>query len=583
FNAQTTIGNTDANRLLSANRGQLNLQKYSGQLPGTKKTYSEMLEYAPGVTLIKEVGGFDSLVGKTMQGYIAQEQYKGLPQKVKGLFADSDYRDSVFGWIPGKLDQMTWLSIWKATRKQVKKETRLAGADLLQETGKRFTKIINDTQVYGSVLSQSHAMRSKSPIMKMTTAFMAEPTVNYNMLLRFGRELQNKNIKKAFAIGVSLVVSSVAQGVLKSLVTAGRDDDKEKTYAEKYLRDVVNELLGNLPFNWIIGLRDIISWLQGYSNERDDLSVITDLLESVAEVFDSEETVENRMQALVTALSTVIGWPLGNFWRDTEMIVRAILSIGEERDLTATATSIGYSIAENFSFWSNALLRDTPLYWDNSREKYFERAYLALQEGDGQKYRDTLDYIRRNEKVTEKDIRNGIAKQIAVHSETAQTAAAAYMVGDTYGYEQGLFALVDLGFDEETAAKGIEKAQAEIEKLLDGAAAQELQKNTQERDNVIADLADLFGDADSLADLYADVLQDAQEDDEEEEPVLRYIVSDVARTLQYGDLNQAIEIRDYLLENGKTSESIRTAVTTAIKPLYLQAYKDGDMNAVSDY
>ena len=31
FNAQTTIGNTDANRLLSANRGQLNLQKYSGQ------------------------------------------------------------------------------------------------------------------------------------------------------------------------------------------------------------------------------------------------------------------------------------------------------------------------------------------------------------------------------------------------------------------------------------------------------------------------------------------------------------------------------------------------------------------------
>ena len=31
FNAQTTIGNTDSNRLLSANRGQLNLQRYSGQ------------------------------------------------------------------------------------------------------------------------------------------------------------------------------------------------------------------------------------------------------------------------------------------------------------------------------------------------------------------------------------------------------------------------------------------------------------------------------------------------------------------------------------------------------------------------
>lgn len=31
FNAQTTIGNTDSNRLLSANRGQMNLQKYSGQ------------------------------------------------------------------------------------------------------------------------------------------------------------------------------------------------------------------------------------------------------------------------------------------------------------------------------------------------------------------------------------------------------------------------------------------------------------------------------------------------------------------------------------------------------------------------
>lgn len=31
FNAQTTIGNTDSNRLLSANRGLLNLQKYTGQ------------------------------------------------------------------------------------------------------------------------------------------------------------------------------------------------------------------------------------------------------------------------------------------------------------------------------------------------------------------------------------------------------------------------------------------------------------------------------------------------------------------------------------------------------------------------
>ncbi len=555
--------------------------------PGTKKTYEEMLEYAPGVTIIKEVGGFDSLVGKSMAGYIGQEHYTGK-EVFRNLKDNKDYRtqsiDNLMGWIPGKLDQMTWQSIWKATKKQVAKETGFTGEALLTATGKRFTEIINDTQVYGSVLAQSHAMRSKSPLMKITTAFMAEPTVNYNMLLRLGRETRRGNHRKAGAILVSLVVSAIAQGVLKSLITASRDEDDEKTWTEKYLRDMVSELFNNLlPFNWVLILKDIVSFLKGFSLDRDEFAVITDILDAIADIRNDKMTVENKIQQLVSALSAVAGIPLGNLWKDLEMIIRPIdaLRKGEENALEMTATSIGYAIAEDFSFYSSSVLAVLGISYDATTNKYYEKAFKALQKGDVQTYNDTLDYIRRKSNVDEDDIQNGIANQIAKFSDDAFFGALSLMVGDLDSHGEMVDALIDLGIEEETAVKGIEKVEANYKEMLEDAAKEELNGKTAQRDSVIADLTDILGDADSIEDLYAYTLEDVRNAPEEDDETLRVTASDIGTAVLNGRVDTTAEAIAYLREHGKSDSDIRSEVTKKVKGEYLAAYDADDYARMS--
>ena len=548
-------------------------------LPGTKETYAEMLEYAPGVTLIKEVGGFDSLVGKSMEGYISQDEHEGISEKIKAFvdIKDSSYRDEVLGLLPSVLDKMTWQSIWKATKNEVQKKTGLEGTALLTETGRLFTKIVNDTQVYGSVLAQSHSMRSKSPMMRIMTAFMAEPTVNYNMLLRVGREAKNGNIGKAAAIGVSLLLASIAQGVLKSLVTASRDDDEDKAWIEKYLKNLVGELVGNLPFNWIVILKDIVSWVQGYDLNRDDLSAITDLLESIASLWDEDMPFVEKMRMIVTAVSSLVGVPLGNAWKDTQAVVNVLKDIINGKDFDITESSLKYSIAEEFSFWSSSILSDMGLTYDSSKEKYFERAFQALLEGDLQTYNDTLDYIRRQDGVDEKDIQNGIVKQISQFSEDAFSAAISRMIGDTSGYDEGIDALVALGLDEETAIKGVEKVQTVYGDLLKDAAEAELNGSTAERENAIAQLTDILGDRDKIEDLYADTLEDLRNADSDGESVkLRYKVADVAAAIKAGNAEDAVRVVQYLLDNGTSATSIKSAVSEVMKPLYAEAFGSKD-------
>ena len=128
---------------------------------------------------------------------------------------------------------MGWNMIWRALKKKVAAEQNLSGEALLQECGKRMTLIINETQVYDSVMSRNELMRSKSALTKMATAFMGEPSTVANMI--YGATLDFKRGKKGMASKtVAAVISSViVNGLVSSLVYAFRDDDEEKTWLEK--------------------------------------------------------------------------------------------------------------------------------------------------------------------------------------------------------------------------------------------------------------------------------------------------------------------------------------------------------------
>ena len=114
-----------------------------------KALWEEVKKYAP-IATIKEMGYFDTNMGKSTKDFITGKEYEGFSQKMKALVTDSNYRDEVLSKAPALADELAWCSIWEA----VKRETREKhpGMDtrseaFLKEAGKRFSEVIVKTQV----------------------------------------------------------------------------------------------------------------------------------------------------------------------------------------------------------------------------------------------------------------------------------------------------------------------------------------------------------------------------------------------------------------------------------------------------
>jgi hypothetical protein len=84
----------------------------------------------------------------------------------------------------GAADNITWTAIWQMVKNEMK-DTHpdvKAGTDEYWELcNERMSEIVDLTQVVDSPLHRSHAMRDKGIVAKTATAFMAEPTLTFNM------------------------------------------------------------------------------------------------------------------------------------------------------------------------------------------------------------------------------------------------------------------------------------------------------------------------------------------------------------------------------------------------------------------
>ena len=58
--------------------------------------------------------------------------------------------------------------------------------NLLKWLRTALSEIVDQTQVVDSVLHRSQIMRSQDKLVQMATAFMAEPTKSYNLLIKCG-------------------------------------------------------------------------------------------------------------------------------------------------------------------------------------------------------------------------------------------------------------------------------------------------------------------------------------------------------------------------------------------------------------
>jgi len=315
-------------------------------------------------------------------------------------------------WGAGKADAVTWGRIWNACEHKVKRESpHLSGDSFYKEVDRLFTEVIDSSQVVDGVLQRSQTMRSGNAIMKQATAFMGEPTMAANMLMRaydaFVNETDGKKrtaARKTFGrTAMVLLVTNAVNALAQSLVDAYRDDEDEEYWDkfwsaftglsgdEESLWDKANAavLSGNLgsslnPVGYIPVAKDMISILQGYNVTRADADVMGDIMNATKTFMDSakgdgKKTLAYATKNLAQQVGKVFGVSAPNILRDVWGIARTIVNETGNVELMYEMEKAIYKI-------------------DNSgnRGRFIDILYKAQSEGDSSTYNHILEDMLNN-------------------------------------------------------------------------------------------------------------------------------------------------------------------------------------------
>jgi len=374
--------------------------KYFVQSTLQRKNWEECKRHC-GVALIKEMGRFDTGTGRGAAEWLIAQPYKGA-QKAAAFITDSAYRDEVLSAPAAKADAYTWAAIWNACKREAVKEKGLKpGSDeLFKAAAERFDDVVNFTQVYDSVFSRSELMRSKGVGAQMLTSFMGEPTVSYNMLYDAivnarRTDVENK-VSVPRAVGAFLLTTAL-NAILKSLVTAARDDDEESTYIEKYLGELVENFTSDANvLNLIPYVRDVMSLIRGYSVENSAYEIPSMLIDAVDDLDNDKLTGKDKLRGIAEATAALFGVPLKNVLRDIDAAINTFFHTKPLEDTTGTGII-------------NAVLDKLPGY-DNARTANYGRLFDAYTSGDNERAEKILDRLG-NAGADESDVLSGLRKE----------------------------------------------------------------------------------------------------------------------------------------------------------------------------
>lgn len=257
-------------------------------LAHNKQGRKEAMKYS-GTAVWKDLGFYDTNINN-------------------GLRAMIKHSDSAFEQIREKSmilaklgDKTTWGAIWNACKNQVSETQHLEGEVLMKATAELFDEVIYRTQVMDSTMTRSHSMRQKGVYAGMTTAFMSEPTLSYNMVLDAYNEYQQE-LRKTGDVGKALnnagsklartmavyAATAAAASIVESLMDAWRDDDKYQSRVQKWLEAEFgdgNLLDGNLMQDLLIHnklpfIKEFDSLINGYSNSRMDTEWMSNIVKT---------------------------------------------------------------------------------------------------------------------------------------------------------------------------------------------------------------------------------------------------------------------------------------------------------------
>lgn len=287
-----------------------------------KGGFAEAMQYA-GTAVIKDMGSFDTSTGRSAVQYFKYDKSTNKLKTVKNATMDF-----LTGWAPEQADKIAWGLLWSAAKRETAAKTGLSinSEECKKLAGKRFDQVVRLTQVYDSTLTKSPLMRDKDGLVKMATAFMAESTVTYNMLMDSIIDASGKRFKSAGRSVGAVIAATLLDSLLASIIYAMRDDDDEDaTYFERYVKSVVGMLnptefvAGMLPF-----AKDVYEIFHGYDVKRTDMTVVSDAYTFLKAVTNPDKSWYDRLKSGVSFTGLLIGAPAKNIWREVDALLNTI-------------------------------------------------------------------------------------------------------------------------------------------------------------------------------------------------------------------------------------------------------------------
>ncbi len=372
---------------------------------------NEMLENS-GIALWKSMGYYDVDISRPLETKV----------KKNANLADKVTEKSMFLAEAG--DNFTWTTLWNACKKEtMAKNPGINKEELISKTKDRFNEVIYRTQVVDSVLTKAQWMRSNSFWHRMTSSFMSENLTTYNMFLKhfdnFIRDNALYGTKKAIAKnfkGIALttglwLLSDFLNALATAPVDAGRDEDDDKTYAEKFLEALKSNFIQNLiPLNMLPYFSDIVEYFAYGKSDRSDLQIATKTIDLATQIYKtySEYTPTKLYKTIINALSlgsAVSGLPISNVFREFKSLWNTLMhACGYDNLLVQTSEHTDIPVDE----YLKQIKKDDKM----SAEKTYQKM-IELKKEDIKKQRERDGKTALNEKELKKKAESSIKSSVS--------------------------------------------------------------------------------------------------------------------------------------------------------------------------
>lgn len=467
-----------------------------------------------------------------------------------------------------KGDQLAWNRLWRACEYECMDQhpdLKEGTEEFYERVGKRFSEVVDKTQVVDSILHRTQIMRSQSEINQLATSFMAEPLKTYDMLYRAATDVKTKkegSKSRAVRAATVFVLTGVATSIAASAVDMLRDDDRDKNSKEKYIDSLKSNIFDNLNLlNNIPWVKEIPSIIAGYTPTRADLSGFEDMIyawNQIKKLKDGTSKYTPQYVAVYTAqmASKLTGIPIKSLTRDMGAVIDSIFdSAGGKADYTWLKQKYDMGSKENLEMYTKMMIQ-------------------AHRNGDQDFQKKIKDDLNKagidNDTITNK-IKTVIKSELTGKDSVnplVEAAAQAKQSYDLEAYEDAVSQLTSQGY----ATKIVKSAIDARIKQLEGKEEIDWEAEVQT-------------EPDSL---YGDILTD-QGASEDSSSVKFYSNSDLLAAIgQYDNKNaksldpfkkMADAIVKSKVDEGKTQKeaagSIKTSITSHYKPLWIAADRKG--------